>query len=245
MSSHRILLDVGNTRCKWIVRRDGREARRGADPISSIAGALGDAPPGAEALIASVASQQQNEHLQGLLEGRGCRVWFAESLARLDGLKNSYAQAARLGVDRWLAMLGALQKARGERFCVVDSGSALTIDLVDRQGAHEGGFIIPGFTLMQRALFSDTDRVRFEQACRPSLNPGRSTAQGVSNGILLAQAGAVELALAHGAAGASKRRRFICGGDGEQLRAGLRGRWEWEPDLVMDGLLRQRQLLGR
>lgn len=244
MSAQRILLDVGNTRCKWIVLRDGHVAGRGAEPVSSIAGVLGAAAQGAEVLIASVASRQQNEQLQELLEQRGASVWFAESLARLDGLKNSYAQAARMGVDRWLAMLGALQSARGERFCVVDSGSALTIDLVDEQGAHEGGFIIPGSTLMQRALLAKTDRVRFEAASRPSLNPGRSTAQAVGNGILLAQAGAVERALAHRDAGASKRRRFICGGGAEQLRPQLRGLWEWAPDLVMDGLLRQHQLLG-
>ncbi|MED5443898.1 MAG: type III pantothenate kinase [Pseudomonadota bacterium] len=43
---------------------------------------------------------------------------------------------------------------------VVDAGSALTVDCLTAEGRHEGGWIVPGLALAQRALFQGTDGVR-------------------------------------------------------------------------------------
>ncbi|MEC8021886.1 MAG: type III pantothenate kinase [Pseudomonadota bacterium] len=43
---------------------------------------------------------------------------------------------------------------------VVDAGSALTVDCVTAEGRHEGGWIVPGLALAQRALFQGTDGAR-------------------------------------------------------------------------------------
>ena len=79
----------------------------------------------------------------------------------------------------------------GAGLCVIDAGSALTIDIVSAAGQHEGGYIIPGAALMERALLLDTDRVRFDEEVGYALAPGTSTAEAVRHGIALAQAGAV------------------------------------------------------
>jgi type III pantothenate kinase len=168
-----------------------------------------------------------------LRERWGVTPWFARTQARTGDLANSYEDPARMGVDRWLAMLGARRRASG-RLCVVDAGSALTIDIVSAEGRHEGGYIIPGAALMERALLLDTDRVRFAEAAEYALAPGTSTASAVRHGIALAQVGAVAAALDQ--AGADGLALFFCGGGGEQLMQLLQRGGEWAPDLVFEGL---------
>jgi type III pantothenate kinase len=138
-----------------------------------------------------------------------------------------------MGVDRWLAMLGARERERG-KLCVIDAGSALTIDIVSAAGQHEGGYIIPGAALMERALLLDTDRVRFAEEVGDDLAPGTSTAAAVRHGIMLAQAGAVSLAIEK--AGSEPMALLFCGGTGETLMKLVDRGGQWLPDLVFEGL---------
>jgi type III pantothenate kinase len=119
---------------------------------------------------------------------------------------------------------------------VIDAGSALTVDLVAASGEHEGGYIIPGPALMERALLLDTDRVRFEDAADYRLEPGTSTAEAVRHGIALAQAGAVALVMERTAE--DPPTLVFCGGGGEVLMGLLGLDGEWVPDLVFEGLER-------
>lgn len=231
-------LDVGNSGAKWrlVVAGDvvGRGRFRLTEP-DSLGDLLACAPRVDAIWVASVARQAADAALADLLRGQwGVEPWFATSAAAFGGLRNSYAQPERMGVDRWLAMIGARERHDG-RLCVIDAGSALTIDLVAADGQHEGGYIIPGPALMERALLLDTGRVRFEDEVGYALTPGRSTAEAVRHGIALAQAGALALALQ--TAGAAPAPQLVfCGGAGETLMA-LSGRGGvWAPDLVFEGL---------
>lgn len=229
-------LDVGNSRAKWRLVNGDTVVSRGlycpGDDVSrqallACAGSLD------QIWVSSVAGPDQEQALARLLEDRwGVAPWFARTQARTGELHNSYEEPGRMGVDRWLAMLGARQREAG-RLCVIDAGSALTIDIVSAQGEHEGGYIIPGADLMERALLLDTDRVRFEEEADYSLVPGTSTANAVRHGIALAQVGAVVVALEQ--AGESPT-LFFCGGGGEKLMQLLQRDGQWTPDLVFEGL---------
>lgn len=230
-------LDVGNSSAKWRLMRAGNLSDRGVYR-SGDAGALAALLDCSERLdeiwISSVASAEADRELAGLLTGRwGIEPWFARTLAVTGKLHNSYADPGRMGVDRWLAMLGAFNRSPG-RLCVIDAGSALTIDRVSAQGRHEGGYIIPGHALMERALLLDTDRVRFDEAPEFSLAPGTSTAEAVHHGIALALAGAVIMAL--DLAGEESLALFYCGGAGEMLMQWVGRGGHWVPDLVFEGL---------
>ena len=230
-------LDVGNSSAKWRLVQGNTVSARGVyrtdDPASEAA--LLDSTDAVQQIwISSVASPAAEQALAALLHARWkVAPWFARTQARTGSLYNSYADPLRMGVDRWLAMLGARQRQQG-RLCVVDAGSALTIDLVSAAGHHEGGYIIPGPALMERALLLDTDRVRFAEDVDFSLSPGTSTAQAVRHGIALAQAGAVALALQH--AGSEPVSLLFTGGAGEMLMQLLDRGGVWAPDLVFEGL---------
>ena len=223
-------LDIGNTRLKWRLV----EGTEFVDGGAIVRGAGLNLPPleqvPQQVWVASVAGEEQAALLRQ--EFSGLDVWFARSAERACGVRNSYAQPQRMGVDRWLAMLAAWNRA-GDEVCVVDAGSALTIDFVSARGAHLGGYILPGLDSMERALLSDTDRVRFADAARDNLAPGQSTEEAVYNGLLLSQAGAVALALDRvGHAGCL----YFSGGNGAFLQAALDRDGELAPDLVLDGL---------
>lgn len=230
-------LDVGNSSAKWrlvngeIVIARGNYLRANERSRAALINCT-------EALdhiwVSSVAAAAAEEDLSGMLQERwGIVPWFARTQARTGNLCNSYADPGRMGVDRWLAMLGAREREQG-RLCVVDAGSALTIDIVSAAGQHEGGYIIPGPDLMERALLLDTDRVRFDETAHYALAPGTSTAEAVRHGIALAQAGAVSLALDH--AGGQSPVLFYCGGGGETIMRLVGRVSQWAPDLVFEGL---------
>ena len=95
---------------------------------------------------------------------------FASSTDTAAGVRNGYSNPAQLGVDRWLAVIGAFHRHR-DACCVVDAGTALTIDGVDATGQHLGGFIVPGPRLMVESLLTGTsdlaDRWAWEEHARP------------------------------------------------------------------------------
>lgn len=149
------LFDLGNTRLKYAPLHGD-----GIGPVSGTAHAAGgldpewiDAlPPRIDtAVIASVASPALHAVLLDALAARGAGVVQARTRPVLDGLTIAYADPARLGVDRFLALLAARAEAPGA-VVVAGVGTALTIDLVDVDGRHLGGRIAPSPTLMREAL---------------------------------------------------------------------------------------------
>ena len=143
-----------------------------------------------------------------------------------------------MGVDRWLAVLAAY--GEWQQAClIVDCGSAVTVDMVDNDGRHRGGYIAPGIQLMRRALFRDTDAVKVAALTPGSqVDPADNTADAVNRGLLLMVVGLV-----------TEAHRWlmtecktpvavvVTGGDGEPVGAMLASiEAHIRPDLVLDGL---------
>lgn len=148
------LFDLGNTRLKVApLRKDGRvgetiaHAHAGReDAIAAMA-----LPQGDVACMASVAGPVITTTLLDRLTQGFVRISIARTQSRCDGLRIAYADPARLGVDRFLALLAA--RGRGaDPALVVGVGTALTIDLIDGEGWHRGGRIAPAPALMRAAL---------------------------------------------------------------------------------------------
>ena len=230
-------LDVGNTSAKWRLVNGNEVSDRGdyrPNDESSQQRLLGCSESLDHIWISSVIAPASEIRLSRLLESQwGVTPWFARSQVCTGSLVNSYSDPSRMGVDRWLAMVGGREWTKS-KVCVIDAGSALTVDIVGATGRHEGGYIIPGVALMERALLLDTDRVRFNEDIGHALTPGTSTAQAVRHGIALAQAGAVSLALNQ--AGSEPIALLFCGGAGEALMQLVDRGGEMVPDLVFEGL---------
>jgi type III pantothenate kinase len=158
------LFDLGNSRLKFAsLANDGRIGAMHAlahdgeafEPGWEArlpgfgAAAAGTARPGT-AWIASVAPAPLRRALLETLDARCARIEVARSQPACAGVRIAYAEPSRLGVDRFLALLGAHARAP-DATLVVGVGTALTIDLLDR-GQHLGGRIAPSPALMREAL---------------------------------------------------------------------------------------------
>ena len=160
----------------------------------------------------------------------GCPVSWAASQPAALGVTNGYHEPARLGVDRWLALLGAWRRSPSAA-CVVDCGSAVTVDILDAQGRHLGGWIAPGLQMMRAALQRDTALPLAQGPAQAE--PGHDTNAAIVGGTLLAAVGLVEQAMRYAPASA---RLLLTGGDAGEIAQHLGRPYELCPDLVLEGL---------
>ena len=235
-------MDIGNTRCKWrlIDQQGTRVTGNAVDRSISIEQQLSSIESGShvdQIRVSSVAGAEFDGLLSTALESRfGIKPNFATSDSQTAGVTNSYSQPERMGVDRWLAMLAAFSAGKGP-VMVVDCGSALTIDLVDASGLHQGGYIIAGLNMQKQVLLQGTDRVRFhqEEIDGSSIKPGCSTAQAVNHGALLTAVGAIEYA-SQDCRDLDDWRCYLTGGDSTTIKNLLSFPVIINQDLVLDGL---------
>ena len=148
------LFDLGNTRLKAApLLGQGRIgdtiAFAHAGEADAIAGMT--LPRGEVACVASVAGPGVTTALLDRLAHQFGRISIARTQSRCDGLRIAYAEPARLGVDRFLALFAARGRSTDPAL-VVGVGTALTIDLLDTDGLHRGGRIAPAPALMRAAL---------------------------------------------------------------------------------------------
>jgi type III pantothenate kinase len=227
-----LLLDVGNSAIKWrLASASGLLSEGGrTDDVATLSTML-EGRDWQRVAIASVAADHRDATLAEVASaGRPVEVHYATSDAELLGLRNRYPAPQSLGVDRWLAMLAAWHHLGGP-LCVVDAGTAITLDLIARDGMHQGGFILPGAELMHRSLGMSTGKIRVNSLKAPTVAPGEDTAACVSGGIWLAVKGLLGAALS-----AYPEHRFVLTGGGAAGLLTLTPGIEHQPDLVMEGL---------
>lgn len=141
----------------------------------------------------------------------------AKSSQHLAGVTNAYRDYQRLGLDRWLAIVGAYN-LRGGACMVIDVGTAVTVDLVAANGRHLGGYIAPGMGLLRGQLLSHTRRIQYDaeeaHLALTNTGPGTSTAEAVERGCLLMLRSYIASQLAHAEAHLEKGFvTYLTGGD--------------------------------
>ena len=242
-----LLLDVGNTRLKWGVADDGEIHRTGSISQQKIralgVGALTTRlPRNIDAAMASnVAGVTIATRLTGLIGAQcGCDLHFARTERQAHGVTNSYRQIRRMGVDRWVAMIGAWSELR-KSCVVVDAGTALTIDAIDGSGQHLGGQILPGMAMMAGALSKGTSDIPAtrSQKVEGFLGMGmfgKNTAAAVAGGALNAVTGAIERAIRTLRSNAYRPKVVLTGGDASRILSALDETPVHRPNLVLQGL---------
>lgn len=236
-----LLLDLGNSRLKWAVSDGERILDRGAVPAADLAETVtAGIASGVRALravwFASVAGADRDAEVVIALRARWqCPVHQVHSSAVTRGVRNAYTEPGRLGVDRWLTLIAA--HARGwAPCCIVDCGTAITLDGLAADGRHLGGVILPGVRLMREALYRHTRRIPADTDGNAGIF-GTSTRDAVRGGTLLGAAAAVDaLAAAQIRELGAGAQILLTGGGAAELRPWLQHHYQEEPDLVLLGL---------
>lgn len=186
-------LDCGNSLIKWrVIGLEGAVSAGGvAESDTALLSRLAELPrlQLTRCRLVSVRTTEETDKLiQALQDAFAIAVVAATPAKLLGGVENGYEDYERLGLDRWLAVVGAFSHAR-KACLVIDLGTAVTSDFVGADGRHLGGFICPGLPLMRNQLRTHTRRIRYDDAAAElalaSLSPGRSTAEAVERGCSL------------------------------------------------------------
>ena len=244
-----LLIAAVNTRLKWGVLEDGEIHETGhilqsdlsEAGIATITTRLPRDIGGA--LISNVAGQSLATRLTGILTADyDCDVRFARTAAEACGVVNAYADPRQMGVDRWVAMLGAWGEF-GQSTVVVDAGTAVTIDVLDDDGQHLGGQILPGFALMASALSNETSDIPAVDTDAWSIPRslelfGNTTAACVTDGAVNAVCGAIERAISVLRSNAYDPVVVLTGGDASAILHALETEPLHRPNLVLAGLAR-------
>jgi type III pantothenate kinase len=242
-----LLMDVGNSRIKWGVLDDGDIRRTGHISQERIREkglqVLTTKIPRAvdDVFVSNVAGTSLATRLSGVVGMHcDCDVRFARTQRSGWGVTNSYTQPRRMGVDRWVAMIGAWAEIQAACL-VVDAGTAVTIDALDDEGQHLGGQIIPGVATMATSLSSATSDI---PQVRPAPGRGvadlgmfaRNTAAAVREGAQNAVAGAVDRAIQTLQSNAYEPVVVLTGGDASRILNALCESPLHRPHLVLQGL---------
>ena len=232
-----IAIDAGNTRIKWGVHDGVGWVDRGALPTGDAA-RLSEFvprwPAGAPVVACCVAGRPIEDEIVAVLAGRFPSVRWLRSSVEACGVRNHYDDPARLGADRWAAMLGARGEIQGACL-VVCAGTATTVDWLDGDGEFRGGLILPGVDLMRSSLSRNTAQLPFADG-HFHITP-RNTADAIYSGCLQAQIGAVERMYA---AMRAETGTFclLTGGAAPCLAAHLSIPFQLVENLILDGLVR-------
>lgn len=233
-----LLVDIGNTRLKWAIFQDGVlitghalvnqkitrhelvETWKMQTPPERLAIACVSSPPLLE-LVLAVAVE-----LWPTID-----IVPVKSEAHAFGVYNVYQQPEKLGVDRWLALV-AVRNHYPIPACIVDCGTAITVDLIDADGKHEGGLISPGLTLMKKSLAEGTETLQFHET-NYVFGPANFTEAAICSGTLAAAVGLIEHILTTQSNAMSV---ILTGGDAEIIAAQLAIKPIVDADLVLRGL---------
>lgn len=238
MSDRVLLIDLGNSRMSWTFYSGGEiqavnSCSTMAEIMLEIEAQWRDISP-VPVYIANVAGSELQQVLLRWFETHWHStpvVLRSQHLAH--GVTNAYSRPEELGVDRWLALIGA-RAMSWLPGCVVDCGSAVTIDVMDASGIHQGGIIIPGYEMMLSSLKRGTAIPEFQQHAGSLGLLGKSTSECIHTGCVNSIAAIIDRVMQ---SSSQLQRLFITGGNAAIITPLLEHPSRLIPDLVFRGMV--------
>ena len=189
----KLLIDFGNSRCKWALLNDQAFLESKAYFYKSE-----DLTQRAHEIAEQICFDSIKQiHAVNVL-GNGFEQVFraqANTRAKIDikfhvsllnshGVMLAYANPLSYGADRYAALIAAHHKTSGAKI-IIDCGTATTVDGIEASGKHLGGLIIPGIELMCSALANKASGISMPQQMNSTQLFNDNTAEAVYSGSAL------------------------------------------------------------
>lgn len=229
-----LILDQGNSYLKVALFSKGKLLRRQIFHYYSLAEVLtflGEDQPD-HIIISSVG----NSRIFHEVHGHFGNIVYQLSHQQPLPFNLKYATPETLGLDRMALAAAAVGEFDGRDCLVIDAGTCITYDFVDRNKNYLGGAIAPGLQMRYRALEHFTARLPLVEHQHPQDLIGNSTTEsirsGVVNGIIAEVTGTI----------AEYQKRFpdvqviITGGDMEVFEPLVKNGIFAAPNFLLTGL---------
>jgi type III pantothenate kinase len=238
-----LLIDIGNTKTKWMLRDDKSIYKQDTfftedidqdhfefdEKIKKI-------------LISNVAGFEKEAILKIKLKKFSCSIEFIKPHKTYKYLLNDYQDATKLGTDRWLSALSVSYDIK-KTTVIASVGTAVTIDYVSydqktHQHTFKGGAILPGLHLTKNTLFNDTADLKNGEGVFQM--PPIDTANAIESGFILSVLGNIKSFFELASNQSKDVVIILSGGDAgiihEHMDESLRKYVSIKKDLVLDGL---------
>ena len=211
-----VYLDIGNSNTKWKFEGEYFE-------IPTYKFNLDKLPKSSKIWVSNVSSN--------FVINQKSNVVSIESQKRYKSLINSYEEPNKLGLDRWLAMIAAYEMNSKNGFIVVDIGTAVTIDLVDKTAHHIGGVIFPGLLKIRNTFdyFPVLEEINAKML-------GQSTKAAWSIGTLSLISNGINQKIHDIQASYPDTDIYLTGGGANEISKFLDFSYDYYKNLVLDGL---------
>lgn len=236
----RLLVDIGNTRTKYTFEQQGElsviQSERNEDIneqwLENITVSV------KIIIVASVSEEHLVDVFSEYAKQHSIEFFNVKSESKRFGVTSSYQNPITLGVDRWLTLLAANFFYSNENILIVDAGTATTIDLLDHNGKHLGGWILPGIDILFNSLLLNTSQIMATQEHHVDISFGKSTSDGVNNACWAATLGFINQSIIQAEKQVSLDKIILTGGNAEKLSALLSSKHHIVHELVFIGMQR-------
>jgi type III pantothenate kinase len=231
------IIDLGHSRVKWARACDGEMQ---ADSIGSAGLDQLDRFEQALAIAGGRAWLSGQSNVDSVNQITQCvsRLGLSLQAVRTGSLPLPVQPAyAALGCDRWLALQWPWLASR-RAFCVVDCGTAVTVDVVDAHGVHRGGWIMAGLATLRQAIRARARGLpELSQVDTSISGPATDTISAMAGGTLLQVAAAIDRAVDIATRTLDQQPAlWLTGGDAPTLLPHLQRQFSHDPQLVLRGL---------
>ncbi|MDW3094088.1 MAG: type III pantothenate kinase [Gammaproteobacteria bacterium] len=167
----KLLFDFGNTCCKWAYLENQQlqkvtaysyKSESSADRVHEVINHVPFATVKEIHAVSVLGGNFEQKFCSQVLKLSEIETKFHLSKLNGFGVLLAYSDPLSYGADRYAALVAAHHKMPGAKI-IVDCGTATTIDVIDKQGQHLGGLIIPGVELMCSALVKKASGISTEK----------------------------------------------------------------------------------
>lgn len=153
-------------------------------------------------------------------------------------LKVEYKSQSTLGMDRLAAAIGGEAYFPGQNCLIIDAGTCITYEFVDKNGVYKGGAISPGINLKLKALNTFTQKLPLIEFKKEFNLIGQTTEESILSGVLFGTVAEVEGFIKYYQQQFKDLRIIICGGNANFFESRIKAPIFVVPELVLLGLFR-------
>ena len=230
MSQSKIFIDIGNSAIKWRTP----DSKVYSEKVSNFrSNTLTQAD---SAWVSAVANSNIVDDIKTLFK----EFNLVNSQKKCNNLVLAYDDSSSLGSDRFCAMLGAMNHFPQKPLLLIDVGSAMTFDIIDVTGLHQGGLIMPGLASLRKSF------TKFETSDLSVLDNGLAsdTVNAWKNGTQAMLLSAIKIQIDRFQDKYTDGVVAICGGTVDEIKSQLPKSIQIFDNLVLDGLECYSQTVG-
>ena len=177
-----LVIDIGNSAVKMSIFQNNREIfndKYFSFELSHIVKIKQQFPDIKHTILSSVLKSGYEEDILKIFEN----TLILNETTRLP-VKTEYKTPETLGKDRIAAVTGAHTLYPDRNKLVIDAGTAITYDFIDKNGIYAGGNISPGLKMRYKALHNFTNRLPLIDYSNDIDLTGKTTREAINNGVV-------------------------------------------------------------